>query len=62
MTGCHPIHLTRYWFALKIEPVPIKRYKLACAAIKDSDQPAHPPSQVRVFDRRSMGSHGSNVY
>ena len=36
-----------------------KRYKLACAPIKDIDQ--HPHSLIRVFNGRSMGSQGSNI-
>ena len=36
-------------------------YKLACALIEDSDQPAHTRRLIRVFDGRSMGSKGSNV-
>ena len=42
-----------------------KRYKLAFGPIKDSDQPAHLCSLVRVFDRRSMGNQGrggSRIY
>ena len=35
---------------LSQEPVSSKRYKLACAHIEDSDQPAHPRSLIRVFD------------
>ena len=27
-----------------------------CAPCKDSDQPGHPPSLIRVFDLRSMGN------
>ena len=38
-----------------------KRKKLACAPIKDSDQPVHPHSLIRVFDGRSVSSQGSNV-
>ena len=43
------------------ELVSSKRYKLACAPIKDSDQPALLRSLIRVFDGCSMGSQGSNV-
>ena len=35
--------------------------KLACAPIKDSDQPAHLYSLIIVFDGHSMGSQRSNV-
>ena len=43
------------------EPVSNKRYKLACVPIKDSDQPAHPYSLIRVYNRHPMGSQRSNV-
>ena len=43
------------------EPVSSEMYMLACAPIEDSDQPAHPRSLIRVFDRSSMGSLGSIV-
>ena len=33
-----------------------KRYKLACAPIEDSGQPAHPRSLIRVLRRLSMGT------
>ena len=29
--------------------------------IEHTDQPAHPRSLIRIFERRSMGSQGSNV-
>ena len=45
----------------KYEQVSSKRYKLTCTPIKDSDQPAHPQSLIRVFNVRSMGNEGSNV-
>ena len=45
----------------KIEPVSSKRYKLACAPIENSVQPAHRYSMVRVFDGQSLGSQGSSV-
>ena len=38
-----------------------KRYMLACAPIKDSDQLSHLLSLIRVFDERSLGSQGTNV-
>ena len=46
---------------LLIEPVSSKRYKLACAPIEDSDQPAQMRRLIRVFDGRSMGSQGFSV-
>ena len=33
-----------------------KPTKNECAPIEDSDQPGHPPSLIRVFAVRSMGS------
>ena len=41
------------------EPVSSKRYKLAYAPIKDTDQTAHLRSLICVFDVHSMGSQGS---
>ena len=38
-----------------------KRYKLACAPIEDSDQPAHARSLIRVFDGRTIGRQVFNV-
>ena len=46
---------------LSSEPASSKRYKLACAPMEDSDQPAHPHSLIRVFNGRFMGSQRSNV-
>ena len=43
------------------EPESSKRYKLACAPIKDSALPAHLCCLFRVFDRRSLGSQGPNL-
>ena len=39
-------------------PVSCKRYRLECAPIEDSDQPAQAFSLVRVFNRRSKSSQG----
>ena len=48
-------------YAISIhEPVTSKIYKLACAPIEHSDQPAHPSSLIRVFDGSSLKSWGSN--
>ena len=33
-----------------------KTNKVACAPSEDSDQPGHPPSLIRVFAVRSVGS------
>ena len=43
------------------EPVSCLRYKLACALIEDSDQPAHSCSLFRVVYGRFLGSHVSDV-
>ena len=40
----------------KREPPHDNTNKLACAPSEDSDQPGHPPSLIRVFTERSMGS------
>ena len=40
---------------------PAKRYKLACAHIKDLEQPVHPCSLIRVLYGHSVGSQGSSV-
>ena len=41
-------------YRILIEPVFSKRYKLACAPIKDSDHHALLHSMIRVFGRRCM--------
>ena len=38
------------------EPPHDKTNNVACAPSEDSDQPGHPPSLIRVFAVRSMGS------
>ena len=43
------------------EPPQDKTNKMICAPNEDSDQPGHPPSLIRAFAVRSMGSWGSNV-
>ena len=43
------------------KPVSSKMYKMACAPIEDSDQPAHTRSLISVFNGRPMGSQMSNV-
>ena len=40
------------------EPHRDKTNKMACAPSEDSDQPGHPPSLIRVFAVRFMGSLG----
>ena len=39
-----------------------KMYKLACAPIKDSDQPVYVHSLIRVFDGHSFGSQGPTIF
>ena len=43
-------------FLSKFEPPYDKINDMACATSEDSDQPGHPPSLIRVFTMRSMGS------
>ena len=38
-----------------------KTNKMTCALSKDSDQPVHQPSLIRVFAVRSKGSQGPKV-
>ena len=38
------------------EPPRDKTNKMICAPNEDSDHPGHPPSLIRVFAVRSMGS------
>ena len=45
----------------EIDPASSKRYLLAYAPIKDSDQTAWTRRLIRIFDGRSMGSKGSSV-
>ena len=40
------------------EPPRDKTNKMACSPSGDSNQPGHPPSLIRVFAVRSMGSQG----
>ena len=44
-----------YWTSKNDTPHD-KTNKVACAPSKDSDQPGHPPSLIRVFAVRSVGS------
>ena len=39
-----------------LEPPYDKTNKMACAPSEDSDKPEHPPSLIRVFAMRSVGS------
>ena len=38
-----------------------KQQQNDCAPSEDSDQPGHPPSLIRVFAVRSMGSQGPKL-
>ena len=42
------------------EPPYDKTNKMTVVPSEDSDQPGHPPSLIRVFAVRSMGSLGPN--
>ena len=44
-----------------IEPPHDKTNKVACAPSEDADQPGHPPSLIRVFTVRLMGSLGPRL-
>ena len=44
----------------RFEPPHNKTNKMTFVPSKDSDQPGHPPSLIRVFAVRSMGSLGPN--
>ena len=46
---------------LIIEAPHDKTNKMACAPSEDSDQPGHPPSLIRVFAVRSVGSQGPQL-
>ena len=53
--------LERHQVSLKVEPWHDKTNKMTCAPSKDSDQPGHSPSLMRVFALCSVGSLGSKV-
>ena len=44
----------------RFEPPYDKTNKMTFVPSEDSDQPGHPPSLIRVFAERSMGSLGPN--
>ena len=44
-----------------IEPLHDKTNKMTCVPSKDSDQPGHPPSLIRVLALRFMGSSGPSA-
>ena len=43
------------------EPQHYKTNKMTCAPSEDSNQPGHPPSLIRIFAVRTIGSWGPNV-
>ena len=45
-----------YRYQFRFEPPHEKTNKMACAPSDFSDQPGHPPSLIRVFAVRSVGS------
>ena len=52
----------KQWAVLEIiEPPHVKTNKVACAPNEVSDQPGHPPSLIRVFAVRYMGSLGPKL-
>ena len=58
-----PKHLKTLWqLQTYNQLISNKRYKLASVPIKDSDQPAHPCSLIRVLDWRSMDCQGSKIF
>ena len=53
---CSNIRIIIYTANYSVEPPRDKTNKMACVPSEDSDQPGHPPSLIRVFAVRSMGS------
>ena len=53
--------LTRMYRSVVNKPPHEKTNKMACAPSEDSDEPGHPPSLIKVFAVRSMGSYGTKV-
>ena len=45
-----------YELVTTFEPPHDKTNKMTCAPSEDSDRPGHPPSLIRVFAVRSLGS------
>ena len=52
----HFTTVTDSYSLLLFEPPHDKTNKMACAPSEDSDQPGHPPSLLRVFTVRILGS------
>ena len=46
----------RFSMILLFESAQDKTNKMACATSEDSEQPGHPPSLIRIFVVRSVGS------
>ena len=44
--------------SIRFEP---QHNKMTCVHSKDSDQPGHPPSLIKVFSMRSEGSQGNEA-
>ena len=57
---CYPFTIPDGRSNCRYEPLHEKKKKI-CAPSEDSDQPGHPPSLIRVFAVRSMGSWRPNV-
>ena len=51
----------KYPFSVSYIIVHDKTNKKICAPSEDSDQPGHPPSLIRVFAVRSLGSWGPKL-
>ena len=52
----YPVFRDKLLITKRFEPHRDKTNKMACAPSEDSDQPGHPPSLIRVFAVRLMGS------
>ena len=52
------LNVSPYFIIVQIifEPANDKTNKMACAPSEDADQSGHPPSLIRVFAVRSVGS------
>ena len=62
LSTLHVVQLEhRRKISLKFEPPHNKTNLMTCAPNEDSNQPGHPPSLIRVFAVRSVGSQGSKV-
>ena len=57
----HRPSMTQILPKMTYEPPHDKTNKMISAPSEASDQPGHPPSLIRVFDVRSVGSWGPNI-